>query len=132
MHHPRLVAFEGRLKELFDAVDDQLERRYGTLYPLHPSRAAEGTTASPEQDGLFNIGAAFSAGYGSRIGRSYVVEVRMVTLAEVPDAVREEITETAVQLVRDRLPDYFPKRELQVSRENSVFKIHGDLSLGQA
>ncbi|WP_455383497.1 hypothetical protein [Salinispira pacifica] len=130
MHDPRLVEFERRLKELFDSVDEELENRFGSLYPLHPARPPRGTTANREQDGLFNIGASFSAGYGSELGRGYVIEVRMVTLSHIPQHVRREITEEAVRMVRERLTDYFPDRELDVSREDNLFKIHGDLRLG--
>lgn len=132
MQHPQLVEFEKRLKRLFDSIDDRLEKRYGNLYPLHPSRAPRGTTSNKEQDGLFNIGASFSAGFGSRVGKGYVLDVRMVTLAHVPDYVRDEIMEDAVRSVQERLPYYFPDRDLSVEHENNVFKIRGDLSLGDA
>lgn len=130
MHHPRLVEFEQRLKELFDSVDESLESEYGSLYPLHPARAPEGTTSNREQDGLFNIGASFSPGYGSHLGKGYVIEVRMVTLSHVSSDEREMVTREAVRLVRKKLPEYFPGRELRVSREENIFKIHGDISLG--
>ncbi len=54
----------------------------------------------------------------------------MVTLADVPDDVEEEIEEVAVAFIRDRLPQYFPNRDLQVTRDGRSFKIFGDLSLG--
>jgi hypothetical protein len=132
MQHPQLVEFEKRLKKLFDSIDDRLETRYGKLYPLHPSRAPRGTTSNKEQDGLFNIGASFSAGFGSRVGKGYVLDVRMVTLAHVPDYVRDEIIEDAVRSVQERLPYYFPDRDLSVVHDHNVFKIRGDLSLGDA
>lgn len=130
MRHPKLIDFDRRMKRLFDEVDDYLEDRYGGNYPLHPARAARGTTANKEADGLFNIGASFSAGYGSTFGRGYVVDVEMVTLANVPENREEEITKVAIDQIRKLLPKYFPERHLEVDRDGRVFKIHGDLSLG--
>jgi len=128
-HH--LDKFESRLKQLFDEVDDYLEEKYGDRYPLHPARARRGVTGNKESDGLFNVGAAFSAGYGSEHGRGYVIDVNMVTLANVPDRVDEQIEEDAAQYIRKRLPDYFPDRTLEVKRDKHSFKISGDLSLGR-
>lgn len=125
------MQFERTLKALFDSVDDYLEEKYGARYPLHPSRAKRGGTANKAHDGLFNVGATFTAGYGSRYGRGYVVQVDMVTLAEVPRDVRELIAEEAADLVNEKLPYYFPGRELRVVRDGNVFKIYGDLSLGE-
>ncbi len=130
MKHPSLKRFDDRLKALFDEVDNYLEQHYGDRYPLHPARAKQGATQNKEHSGLFSVGASFSAGYGSDHGRGYVVEVDMVTLAEVPDDIEEEIDEAAAQKVRDLLPLYFPDRQLELVRDGRVFKIHGDLSLG--
>jgi hypothetical protein len=127
--HPRLAEFEAKLKRLFDEVDDKLEDRYGSDYSLHPSRPPRGRTSSKAHDGLFNIGASFTAGFGSQIGRGYVVQVDMVTLERVPEETREKIEEEVVALVRERLPRYFPGRTLEVSRDRNVFKIHGDIRL---
>ena len=68
MRHPRLVEFETRLKQLFDAIDDLLEEKYGRTYHLHPSRPARGLTGNKAHDGLFNVGATFTPGYGSHHG----------------------------------------------------------------
>ncbi len=130
MRHPKINQWDKQMKSLFDEVDDYLEEHYGHLYPLHPNRASRGRTSNKEHDGLFNVGADFSSGYGSSIGRGYVIDVDMVTLSEVPDKVEHEIQEEVVQLVRERLPKYFPNRDLSVSRDGNVFKIHGDFSLG--
>jgi len=129
MQH-KLDKFNRKLKALFDELDDYLEDKYGGHYPLHPGRARRGNTANKEQDGLFNVGAAFSPGFGSEKGRGYVVDIDMVTLADVPDDVEEEIEEEAVDFIRNRLPQYFPDRDLQVTRDGRSFKIFGDLSLG--
>ena len=130
MKHPRLQQFDNRLKELFDEVDDYLEQQYGEDYPLHPARARAGKTANKEHSGLFTVGASFSAGYGSEHGRGYVVEVEIVTLADIPDEVEEEIDEAAARKVRELLPRYFPDRRLELVRDGRLFKISGDLSLG--
>lgn len=116
---------------VFDRIDDALESKYGHLYPLHPARARRGATANKAYDGLFNVGAAFSAGYGSEHGRGYIVRIHMVTLSEVPDSMREMIEEEAVRMLRTQLAKAFPKRQLKVSRDGPVYKIHGDLSLGR-
>ena len=128
--HYQLDRFETRLKELFDEVDDYLEDKYGAYYPLHPARARRGATSNKESNGLFNVGASFSAGYGSERGRGYVIDIDMVTLSIVPAEVEEKIEEDAVDLVRRKLPHYFPDRNLEVMRDRHTFKISGDLSLG--
>lgn len=127
----RVTAFEARLKTVFDRIDADLEARYGNRYPLHPARPAEGRTGNPEMDGLFNVGAAFSAGYGSQHGPGYVVNVRMVTLREVPPEVQEQMEREVAEHLRRLLPEAFPGRILHVDRDGHVFKIHGDLSLGE-
>lgn len=130
MRHHALAEFEDKLQELFDEVDDYLEEKYGGEYPLHPARPKRGKTSSKSQDGLFNVGASFSAGYHSEHGRGYVIDVDMVTLADVSSNREEEIREDAVAKVRELLRWYFPNRELGVRRERNRFKIIGDLSLG--
>lgn len=127
--HPRAEEWEERLKGVFDRIDDHLEERYGHLYPLHPSRPSRGGTADREQDGLFNVGAAFAAGYGSRHGPGYVIEVRMATLSRVSAELREQIEKEVAELLRNDLPKAFPGRELKVERDGPVYKIVGDLSL---
>ena len=130
MSHHALNKFEEHLQDLFDEVDDYLEEKYGGEYPLHPARPPRGKTSSKSQDGLFNVGASFSAGYHSDHGRGYVIDVDMVTLANVSKEQEERIMEDAVEQVRQLLPKYFPNRKLQVQRDRRVFKITGDLSLG--
>jgi hypothetical protein len=132
MRHPALGKWEERLKALLDEVDDVLETRYGGLYPLHPARKKRGQTANKEQDGLFDIGSSFSPGFGSDIGRGYIVTIDMVTLAHIQSEIREKIERAAVRLIREKLRDYFPERDLRVGRDGDVIKIYGDLSLGEA
>ena len=78
---------------------------------------------------MFNVGASFSAGFGSRLGPGYVVEVRLATLERVPPPIREKIEEEVVDLLRHELPKAFPERHMRVDRDGPVFKIYGDLRL---
>ncbi len=132
MDHPLTTEWQKKLKTIFDEVDDYLEEKYGHLYTLHPSRAERGETSNKEQSGLFNLGARFTPGYGSDKGRGYVIDVDMVTLEQVPDEVEEKIENEVVDYVAKKLPEVFPHRDLKVSRDGRVFKIHGDLSIGRA
>lgn len=128
---PRVQAFETGLKRVFDRIDRELESRHGQRFILHPARPSDGMTGNPQMDGLFNIGAAFSAGYGSTHGPGYIVDVRMVTVEHVPPAVQEEWEAEVVELLRRWLPAEFPGRSLHIDRDGHVFKIHGDLHLGR-
>lgn len=119
----KISEFDNKLKKMFDDIDDYLEDKYGGLYPLHPARPIRGTTSNKEHDGLFNIGASFSAGFGSRVGRGYVVDVDMVTLHNIPDKITRQIEEDVVHLISSRLPKYFPDRNLGVEKDGTVFKI---------
>lgn len=121
--------FERALKALFDAIDDELEDRWGHRYRLHPARPQRGRSSNKEHDGLFNVGASFTAGFGSEYGKGYVVDVRMVTLQDVPDEVEREIDEYVARRIGELAPVYFGTRELRVVREERVYKIIGDLSL---
>ena len=81
-------------------------------------------------DGLFNIGADFTSGDGSRLGRGYVVQVWMSTLDHVPGEARRQIEADVEQLVREKLPSAFPGRDLRLERDGNLLKIIGDTSLG--
>ncbi len=122
--------WERRLREVFDEIDDILEDEYGAKYPLHPARARRGRTANKSQDGLFNVGAAYSAGLGSEYGEGYIVEIRLVTLSKVPREIRERIEDEVVELLNEKLPESFPDHDLRVERDGHLYKIVGDLSLG--
>jgi len=130
MWHPKLVSFHDQLKSLFDEVDCHIEDIYGDRYPLHPIRPHRGETANPEADGLFNIGANFTPGFISELGRGYVIDVSIATLEKIDDDVRREIYEAVTKKVIELLPVYFPDRELTVQRDGIHFKIQGDFSLG--
>jgi len=125
-----MTEFDDRLKTLFDEVDDYIEELYGDKYPLHPVRPNRGETANPEADGLFNIGANFTLGFNSELGRGYLIDISISTLEKVDENTRQEIYETATEKVKELLPVYFKERELTVRRDGNNFKIQGDFSLG--
>ena len=131
MWHPKMVEFDERMKKLFDEVDDYIEDLYGANYSLHPVRPPRHGTANPEADGLFNIGANFTPGFGSELGRGYIIVLSVSTLEKVDENVRREIYEAAAGKVRELLPIHFPERELSVQRDRDHFKIKGDFSLGE-
>lgn len=122
--------FDDLMKKMFDEIDHYIEDLYGDRYPLHPMRPARGETSNPEADGLFNIGAVFTPGYGSELGRGYLIDVSMSTLEKVCDEVRSEIYKVTSEKVRELLPVYFPDRELTVKQDKNHFKIQGDFKLG--
>ena len=130
MRHPKVMKWERRLKAVLRRIDRRMEAEYGDRYPLHPARPKEGTTANPSSDGLFNIGASFSGGFGSEHGAGYVVNIQMATLEKVDRALREEIEQRVAAALKADIPKAFPDRHLEVSRDGHNFKIHGDLGLG--
>lgn len=131
MHpHPKQVILEQTFKKMFDEIDDIMEERYGELWPLHPNRLSRGLTANKESDGLFNVGVSFSAGFGSKFGRGYVVDLRVSTLNFLPAEKREELYSEVAKLIEERLPIFFPTRELKIVRDENIYKIVGDFSLG--
>ena len=130
MKHPNLIEWEKKLREVFGAVDLFLEEKYGKTYPLHPVRRRRGKTGNPKHDGLFKLDGAFSAGFGSELGRGYMVQIEMITLARVPEDVRRKIENDAAKKLRELLQTTFPDRELKVRRDHGVYKICGDLGLG--
>ena len=126
-----MIEFDDRMKKLFDEVDEFIEDRYGGMYALHPCRPERGETSNPEADGLFNIGANFTPGYRSELGRGYLINVSMATLEKVDDDARREIYNAAADKIKELLPVHFPERELAVRRDGNHFKIQGDFGLGE-
>ncbi|ADK81577.1 hypothetical protein [Sediminispirochaeta smaragdinae] len=129
MVNPQMEEWEDFLKKSFDEIDEALENRYGQLYPLHPNRPAKGETASKSRDGLFNVGAAFSPGFGSEHGRGWVVEVDMVTLAKVPKSVQSEIEETVASMLQEKIETAYPGRGIRIARDGTAFKIYGNIGV---
>jgi hypothetical protein len=130
MKHAKMKDWDDRLKELFDRIDAELEERYHGAWALRRNRPALGETSNPEADGLFNIGAVFTPGYGSAIGRGYLVDITLATSERLEAEEREKIEAQVIELLQSLLPEYFPGRKLKISRDGSMYKIHGDLSLG--
>lgn len=127
LRHPALIKWENKLQDIFNSIDDHLEEKYGHTYPLHPSRAEKGSTGNRNHDGLFRLGAAFSAGFGSTYGPGYVIKVEMITLSNVPQDVRAKMEEETVVMLEEKLAETFPSQKLHVNRDGNVYKIHGDL-----
>ncbi|GHV51793.1 hypothetical protein AGMMS49579_07880 [Spirochaetia bacterium] len=131
MDHPKLAAFTRTLEALFHEVDDVLEDRWGQSFSLHPNRPDRGATCNPEMDGLFEIAPDFTIGIGSEKGRGYIISLRVATLDKVPPDQFEAFMTEAALLIRERLPRFFPERDLEVVRDGNRFKITGDFSLGE-
>ena len=129
MRHIRAKAWELKLKEVFDEIDALLEDEYGDQFERHPSRPAEGKTSNPEMDRLFNLGAYYSAGFGSKYGPGYVVDIRLSTLERIPNALKTELRDKVQALLKEKLPAAFPENVLHVDQERNHLRIHGDLSL---
>lgn len=129
MRGKEVIEWEKKLQTLCNEIDRCLEHEYADQFALHPARPPHGTTANPEMDGLFNVGASFSAGFGSKFGPGYVLEVRLSTLDAVPVALREEFLKRVENRLREGLPKIFPGKKLLLDREGHHLRIHGDLSL---
>ena len=131
----KLERWEHRLKAIFDEIDAELEAeldsgRHGPKPSLHPARPPAGSTSNREDDGLFDLGAAFTVGIGSRHGPGYVVQARIATLDKIPPAAQKKLEDEVARRLRHKLPAAFPGVELHVDLDGHVYKIHGDLSLG--
>lgn len=129
MRHRKAIEWEKRLKSVFDDIDAELEARYGDRFRLHPARSPEGATSNPEMDGLFNVGASYSAGFGSEFGPGYSVDIQLSTLERIPPDLKDELRDKVQEMLVEKLPSAFPGKELHVDRERNHLRIHGDLSL---
>ena len=127
----KLERWEHRLKQIFDEIDTGFEKE-GTWrkYRRHPNRPPAFATSNREDDGLFDLGAAFTVGIGSQHGPGYVVQARIATLDDVPAGVQKKFEAEVVRRLQEKLPAAFPGVALHVDRDGPVYKIHGDLSLG--
>jgi hypothetical protein len=130
--HPKLAAFTDTLEAMFHEVDEELEDAWGDSFPRHPNRPGRGETYNPEMDGLFEIAPDFSVGIGSEKGRGYIVGFKIATLEKVSPEQFEFLMQLAAELLRQKLPRYFPGRRLELVRDGRRFKIIGDFSLGEA
>jgi hypothetical protein len=130
--HPKLAAFSDKLDALFSEVDEALEEHWASSFSLHPNRPPRGSTGNPEMDGLFEIAPDFTPGLGSQAGRGYIVGFRVATLDSVTPEQLEFLMEEAAVLIKNKIPEYFPDRKLEVIRDGKRFKIIGDFSLGEA
>lgn len=129
MRYHKAQAWERKLKFIFDEIDKELETKYKNQFNLHPARPPEGKTSNPEMDGLFNVGASFSAGFGSSLGPGYVVDIRLSTLDKIPEAIHETLRKYIQGRLQEKLPNAFPGKDLRVEREENHLRIIGDLSL---
>jgi hypothetical protein len=116
---------------LMNDLDDFLEDNYGNAYKLHPVRQKRGKTSNKAQDGLFNIVANFSLGVGTEFGRGYVVDIHLSTLDNIPEDKIKEIKAKALQRLHEKLPTFFPGKNLHVDQDKNLIKIFGDLSFGE-
>jgi len=128
--HPKVIKFDQTLKRVFDEIDDYLEDYYGDLYALHPARLPRGEASNKSHDGLFNVGASYTAGFGSVYGKGYAIEIRFVTLEKIDPLHIKEVEEKVKELLEEKLAEYFPERKLYVNKDGLCLKIYGDFSLG--
>ncbi|MDC7245784.1 MAG: hypothetical protein PQJ47_07730 [Sphaerochaetaceae bacterium] len=128
--NPKQEEFDRSMRNLCNELDEYLENRFGSLYDLHPNRLKRGKAGNVSYDGLFSTGTKFTLGYGSPSGKGYLVDIEIVTLEKVSHQQREIIEMCASDFLEEKLPLYFPSRELHVIREGRVYKIVGDFSLG--
>ena len=129
MRHIKAKQWEKKLKYVFDEIDTELEQKYGHRFKLHPARSPEGATSNPEMDGLFNVGASYSAGFGSKLGPGYVVDIHLSTLQRIPKELKLELLHEVQSMLTEKLPVAFPDKKLFVEQEQKHLRIHGDLSL---
>ena len=129
MRGSKVLEWEKKLKGVFDRIDARLEAEYGGSYPLRPNRPESGRTSNPEFDGLFDVGAVFSAGYGSEHGRGYIVKVNMATLSRVPQELIGEVEAKVIDMLEELLPEAFPDQQLRVALDGHIYKIIGDFKL---
>ena len=128
----RAEQMEDRIFLALEATDAEMERRYGDRFPLHPARLPDGEAASRQYDGLFSLSAGFTAGFGSKFGPGYSLDLRMVTLDAVPADFRQQFETEAIEVLKGELAKQFPDRHLEIVHDVNGYKIVGDLSLGEA
>ena len=130
MKHPKTAAWDRKLTVLLREIDAELEDRFGDRYPLHPARSQRGSGINPSHDGLFRLSPKFSAGYGSRYGPGYIIDLDIMTLRRVTSRDRATFEDAAAKALRAKLQNVFPGQSLSVDRDGGKYKLHGDLDLG--
>ncbi|MGD1822071.1 MAG: hypothetical protein ACPKM0_04820 [Pleomorphochaeta sp.] len=128
--HPKQIELEKKLHDMCIELDNHLEDEFGSMFPLHPNREKRGETASANYDGLFSTGLQFTSGYGSKLGRGYLLDIDISTLTWVKKDEVKIIEEEAIKYLKTLLPKHFPNRKLEIKRDQNVIKIVGDFSLG--
>lgn len=128
--HPKMIQFEDTMVALFKRIDGLLEDKYHGRWQLSHNRPVRGETANPLADGLFDVGAFFTPGYGSAHGRGYLVKIDVKTRETVTQDERAAIEQQVYDALQSLLPKFFPDRELSVVRDGASFKIVGDFNLG--
>jgi len=103
MRHQKVKQWEKKLKHIFDEIDTELETQYAGRFSRHPARPKAGTTSNPEMDGLFNVGASYSAGFGSKWGPGYVVDIRLATLQPIQKRTPQQCATTPQTKITRRL-----------------------------
>jgi len=126
-HH--VEKWEEKLNRLLRRTDLMLEESYGQLFARHPARPAHGCTANPQHDGLFRVTASFSPGFGSELGKGYVLQFELVSLEKLPNMQLDAIQQQAVRFIQKGLDEALPGKNLSVKRDGTLWKIVGDLSL---
>lgn len=129
MKNPLLQKWEDKLQSIFDRIDDQLEEKYGHLYPLRFNRPARGHGVTPDTDGLFELSVGFSLGIASELGPGYVFKVKLATMSRIPQEFTTKIENEVVDMLNAELPKAFPDKELKVAKDGKVYKIYGNLDL---
>lgn len=129
MKNPLLEQWELKMQEVFDRVDEQLEKRYKGKFSLKPNRPEAGEGISPNTDGLFDISILFTPGFGSELGAGYVFKVRLATAERVPQEFIKSVEDEASELVKLELSKLFPGKQFDISRDGRSYKITGDLDL---
>lgn len=128
--HPKQIELENQLHKMCIELDNHLEDKFGNMFPLHPNREKRGKTASANYDGLFSTGLQFTNGYGSKLGRGYLLDIDISTLTWVKKEDTKMIEDEAIQYLSSILKKYFPNRVLELKRDQNVIKLVGDFSLG--
>lgn len=125
----RTERMEEALFRALEAADSVMEERYGKSFVRHPARPEHGKSVNRQYDGLFQFGAGFSAGFGSKFGPGYALSFRIVTLQPVPPSFREKFEAEAVEVLKGELERALPGRGLDIVKDSGGWKMIGDLSV---